>query len=215
MKQILATLVFLTLVASTVFAQQQYRVSAVSFGSGENPITSGIFGTVQLTTESGGFIEVTAQQEQAWFQMGREFKTSKTQCSLRGSIGHLQGAPWIGPYAGCSVTLAKVAGQEVSLGAVTRPGWFLGREPSGRRDDGKDNPENLFVAYLTIAALNIGGVGLSLSHLDYLDDPTDWLSGVSYTHKVRKDLEVTGSATWDQNSERVMYLIGATWRLAK
>ena len=215
MKQILATLVFLTLVASTVFAQQEYRVSAVSFGSGENPITSGIFGTVQLTRESGGFIEVTAQQEQAWFQMGRDFKTSKTRCRLLGSIGHLQGAAWIGPYAGCSVTLAKLAGQEVSLGAVARPGLFLGREPRARRDDGKDNPENVLVAYLEIATLNIGGVGLSLSHLDYLDDPTDWLTGVSYTHKLRKDLEVTGSATWDQNAARFMYLIGATWRLEK
>lgn len=206
---VLASLTLCVVAPAT--AQEGYKVSSVSVGSGESPVTSGIVATVDLKTEKGGFVEVTAQQEQAWLMAGRDFKTVKSKCSLYATVGHFQGAPWVGPYAGCTVSLGKVGGQEISVGALTRPGFFLGREPRDWRNDGKRNPESVLAGYLSIAQLNIGGLALSYSYLNFLDDPTNLLPGVGYTGKVREDVEVTVSATWNSNADRSMYFIGATW----
>lgn len=112
-------IVVILFLASALPVQAQYQVSAVSFGSGETPIASGVSVAVDLTTESGGYMQVMAQSQQAWFMLGKDWKIGQTKCSLYGSVGHFQGAPWVGPYAGCNVTLAKVAGRDVVVGAMT------------------------------------------------------------------------------------------------
>lgn len=206
---VLVALTFCVVARAT--AQEGYKVSSVSIGSGESPIASGIVAVVDLKTDKGGFIEVTAQQEQAWLMAGRDFKTAKTKCSLYATVGHFQGAVWVGPYAGCTVSIGAVAGRGISVGALTRPGLILGREPRDWRNDGKKNEEALLAAYLSIAQLNIGGLALSYGHLNFLDDRTNLLPGVGYTGNVREDMTVTVSATWNTNVERFMYFIGATW----
>jgi hypothetical protein len=199
---------------TAAYAQDGYSVSAITVGSGENPITSGIAGTVQLTNETGGFMEVTAQEEQAWFMMGKDFTLGPARASLYGSVGHLQGAPWIGPYASLTLPFAKVGEREFSVSALTWPGFFL-IEPRSFREDGVDNPERLNTGLFELYSLTLGPVSAQLSHLNFLDTPSNWLPGLSYTHKLRKDLEVNGSMMWNSNADRAMYYIGATWRPEK
>jgi hypothetical protein len=98
-----AILALLVLVSTQVAAQDKYKVSAVSVGSGETPISSGIAASVDLTSEGGGYMQVMAQAEQAWFMIGKDWKIDAVKCSLYASIGHFQSAPWAGPYAGCIV----------------------------------------------------------------------------------------------------------------
>ena len=210
----LRVLVLLFVLASNLqlaFAQDGYRISALTVGSGENPITSGIAATVQLKNERGGFMEVTAQEEQAWFMMGKDFKLGPARASLYGSVGHLQGAPWVGPYASLTLPFATVGGQEFNVSYLSWPGFFM-NEPRSFKEDGVDNPERLNTGWFDLFSLNLGPVSLILSHLNFLNTPGNWLPGASYTHKLRKDLEVNGSVMWNSNADHAMYYIGATKR---
>ncbi len=210
-KIVFTILALLILVSTQVAAQDKYKVTAVSVGSGETPISSGIAASVNLTSDGGGYMQVMAQAEQAWFMIGKDWKSDAVKCSLYASIGHFQSAPWAGPYAGCTVSLAKVGGNDVTVGIMTWPGFYIGREPRNWRNDGRKNPESVLAGYFSTASVGVGGFQASLSHLNFLDDPTNWLPGVGYTQKVRSDMEVSGSVTWNSNAEAAMYFVGATW----
>lgn len=204
------------MMVSVASAQDSFKVTTVSIGSGETPITGGVSASVDLSTETGGYIQIMAQSQQAWFMMGKDWKFgSGHKCSLYGSVGHFQSAPWVGPYAGCNLNVAKVFGQDVVIGALTWPGWYIGREPMDWQNDGVKNTEATYVGYFSMATASIGALQLSLSHLNFLDEPTNWLPGVGYNQKVRSDTEVTGNVTWNPNADRAMYYIGVVWHPKK
>ncbi|TSC70911.1 MAG: hypothetical protein CEO12_36 [Parcubacteria group bacterium Gr01-1014_46] len=211
------TLFSLTSFASATAQDGGYKVSAISVGSGETPISGGISASVDLTTESGGFMQVMVQSEQAWFMIGKDWKFSRSRCSFYGSVGHFQSAPWVGPYAGCTLVLANLGGQEVSISALTWPGFYIGWEPKNWRtaEDGVENPESLKAGYFSVASLNLGRVSVSIAHLNFLDDKTNILPGVAYTQKVRSDMDVSGSFTWNSNSDSPMFFVGASWHPKK
>jgi len=194
--------------------QNGWRVSALSVGSGENPIASGLTGTIQLETDGGHFLEVTAQEEQAWLMSGRRFTLGKLEGLVAAAGGHLQGAPYVGPYVNLNVPLAKIGGQEVTAGLIEWASAFVGREPNNWRTevDGIENPESIYTGILTVAHVGIGPVAVTYTWLDFLDEPLNRIPGVVYTQTVREDLEVQASAAWNGNAERAMYYIGATWR---
>lgn len=217
MKHIRFVLVVIVFLVGTVSANAQdgYRVSSAGAGSGQTPISSGISAWVNLTTENGGFMQVMAQSEQGWFMMGKDFAGSNWTCNLYGSIGYFQGAPWVGPYAGCDVTLGHFGGQKVSIGALTWPGFYIGREPDTWRNDGLENPESLLAGYFSTAQVLIGGLSVNISHLDFLDDKVNWLPGVAYTYSVKSDFDINGSMTWNTNADSPMFFIGVTKRFSK
>lgn len=200
-------------------AQEGFRVSSVMIGSGESPIASGIIAIVDLKTEKGGFVEVAAQQEQAWLMMGRDFVAGRRKCSLYAATGHFQAAPWVGAHAGCVVTLGTVGGQKLSVEGMARPGIMLYREPESFRNDGVENPEDLFTAQFYLTQIKLGGLSFNYAYLNFLDLPTNHLPGIAYSHYVTPEVEITGSATWNSNAldektgdkGRFMYFIGATW----
>ena len=79
-------------------------------------------------------------------------------------------------------------------------------------NDGVENPERLFKGYLGSAQVDIGPIGLVYSWQNFLDQPWNELPGVVYTAKVREDFSVSGSGTWNNNAEKWMFYVGATWR---
>ncbi len=229
MRTVVASVV-IALIALTGVAQAQdkgYKLSSVTFGAGENPITSGLSGTMALSNEKGGYLEVTLQQEQAWVMGGKDFvsHSGNTTCSLYWSVGFFQSAPWVGPWASCNRTLGHFGkkgadgkgSQKVTVGAMTWPGFYFGKEPRNweTKNDGVKNPESLLAGWFEVGSLNVGPVGFSVAHLNFLDDPSNILPGMSYTHGVRKDLDVTGSVTWNTNGKRAMYFIGGTYQPKK
>lgn len=194
------------------FAQDGYRISGVIFGSGESPIVSGISAGVQLKNEGGGYMEIVAQEEQAWFMMGKQYRTKHLRGDLYWSVGHLQGAPWVGPYVNIVAPFATIGGQEVSVGVMTWPGFFIGTEPSKHKEAWKRNPETIPVGDFSMGFVNVGPASIFLTRLNFLNTPTNWLPGVGLNKKLVKQLELNSSAMWNSNEKRMMYFVGATWR---
>ena len=211
-----ALLTVITLgLASPVAAQDGYRVSTVIVSSGKSPTTSGLAGTIQFRNDNKGYMEVTVQQESARFMYGRDFAAGPLACSLYGVVGYFQGAPFLSPYFYCGAPVGQIAGQRVFVGGLLWPGLYLGREPDNWRDDGHLNPETMYATNLLMASINVGRVGATFSYLNVLDDPWNFLPGVSYTHPLTADFNVQGSATWNSNAEDTMYYIGLSWQVPR
>lgn len=212
-----AILIVLILVPCFASAQDQnkegYKLDFLTVSSGEDPISSGITGILQFTNEHNRrLLEVGLQQEQAWLIYGRQFSIGKKIDGVAaGSVGHLQGAPWAGPILKMNAQIGEIIGQEVKLSTLQWPGIFLW-EPRDWKDDGEPNPESVLSGYLGSVRLDVGPLGFVYSLQNFMDDPWNELPGVSYTFKVRKDVIVSGSATWNNNAERWMFYIGATWK---
>lgn len=219
MRRNLAVAAFVVLMALgsiPAFAQGVYKVTTVSVGTGQTPISSGISAFVDLTTEKGGFLEVMAQAEQGWLMGGHDWKFKKgSVCSLYWSVGFFQEAPWVGPYVGCNIEVGSMVGKAVKVGGMTWPGFYIGKEPKNWENDGRKNLEPLKAGWFETASISVGGLNASLAHLNFLDDPTNWLPGVGYTQTVGGGVDVSGSLTWNKNSENLMYFVGATWHPKK
>ncbi|MGE0704028.1 MAG: hypothetical protein AB7F99_03945 [Vicinamibacterales bacterium] len=211
-----AALLSITLgIAPSVAAQEGYRVSTVVVSSGQTPTTSGLAGTIQFRNDRRGYMEVTVQQESARFMFGRDFGAGRLTCSLYGTVGYFQGAPFVSPYFYCGAPVGQIATQRVFVGGLIWPGFYLGREPDKWRNDGRINPEPMFATNLLMANLNIGGFGANVSYLNVLDDPWNFLPGVSYAHPLNGQFRVQGSGTWNSNSEKMMYYIGLSWQIPR
>lgn len=207
---IVVCLVLVFVIPMSAFAQDNFRVSSVTVSSGEDSISSGLTGIIDLTNKKDSrLLEVAVQQEQAWVLYGPKFKMGKAEGVVAGSIGHFQGSPWAGPFVSLSMPVAK----NVSLSTFHWPG-LQAWEPRDWKteNDGVKNPESLLFGYIGSARLDIGPVGLVYSWQNFLDDPWNELPGVAYTAKVRKDFSISGSATWNNNAEKCMFYLGATWK---
>jgi hypothetical protein len=206
-------------VATSAAAQDGFRVSSVTIGSGQNAISGGLIAIVDAKTERGGFVEVFAGQEQAWLMFGRDFTGDRTKCSLYGTTGHFQAAPWAGLYAGCKLTVATVRKQNITIEGVARPGLMLYREPLSFRDDGVENPEDMFTVGLYATQVSFGGLAFNYTYLNFLDRTPNHLPGISYAQRVTPEVVIAYSATWNPNAleektgqkGRLMYFIGASW----
>ncbi len=208
----LLVLVLMSFFATSVMAQGGYKVSAVSVGTGQTPISSGISAYVDLTTDKGGFLEVMAQAEQGWLMGGHDWKSAGgSVCSLYWSVGFFEEAPWVGPYAGCNLKVGTLNGKDVKVGAMTWPGFYIGKEPRDWANDNRSNNEPMKAGWFETASASVGGLSVSLAHLNFLNDPTNWLPGVGYSQTVGGGIDVSGSLTWNKNSESLMYFVGATW----
>ena len=192
-------------------ADDPLAVTSVSVGSGESPVTSGLSVSVDLKSQGGRFVQVMAQAEQAWLMAGRDWTFGRTSCSTYGMVGHFQAAPWVAPFLRCERALGTVAGRPVKAGAFAQPGVFLYREPLHWKNDGTTNPERFNTGFFEQAFVNAGGVTVSLSHLNFLDEPVNWLPGAAFSTHVRSDVEVSASVLWNKNADRAMYFIGTTW----
>jgi hypothetical protein len=204
----------LLIFATSAAGQDGYRISSVTVSSGESPTTSGLAGTIQLSSDKGGFMDVTVQEETARFMLGHDFRKGRLTCNISGTVGHHTGAPFLSPYLRCAAAVAKIRNRSVSLSGLLWPAWFLYREPARWRNDGVANPEPFYHADFWMVGAAAGGFGVTQTYLNFLNEPTNWLSSMSYTHTLRKDLAVTGSGTWNTNAGRMMYYVGATWRPA-
>jgi hypothetical protein len=213
-----AVLVVLVMLAPTmVLAQTQtvtgYKPYSMTISSGEDAISSGLMGVFQLKNEKGRLLEVAVQQEQAWVLWGTEVKTGRVSEFVAFSVGHMQGVPWAGPFATANVSVGKIGGQEVSIGTMQWPCFFLGDEPRAKRMkfDGKpENTQKVLLGYLASFNATVGPVGVSYGALTYLDDPWVYLPGLSFSQKIGEGFRVTGSVTRNSASRSYMYYIGIT-----
>ncbi|MGE5297782.1 MAG: hypothetical protein ACM3KM_01315 [Acidobacteriaceae bacterium] len=203
----------------SVFAQEEeekpkgFQVSFVSAGSGEDAVSSGLVGTLQLTNEKRTFVEVTAQQEQAWVVVGKKLGNSRYSAAIGGSAGHFQGSPWIGPYGTAEVSLGHLGGQRVAASTLQWPCFFAWEPKSWRfENDGKpENTQKMFVGYISSFELSVGPVGLTYARLWFLDEPANDLPGLKYTAKVMRNISVSGSTTYNGNTGKWMFFVGASW----
>jgi hypothetical protein len=190
---------------------ENWTFTSVTVSSGEDALSSGITGSVWLKHEpKKAELNFTVQQSQAWVIVGRSFRLKSAKGLIAGSAGHFFGEPWVGPYFSLEVPLGKVAGQPVSASTMQ---WLVlnAWEPDQWKYDGTKNTEPLYLGILTSYQVNIGPIGLVASWLNFLDDPWNFLPGVSYTQKVRKDFSITGSVTRNTVAEKWMFYLGATW----
>jgi hypothetical protein len=155
-------------------------------------------------------MEFTVQSEQAWFILGPQWNGNRASAIVAGSITHFQGAPGIGTFFKFDVPIGSIGGNPVAVGILQWPGLFLW-EPDDWKNDGVENPEPVFVGYYGDVHARIGPVGLIYSFFNFLDEPWNELSGVSYTVNARENLSISASATWNNNKERWMLWMGATW----
>ncbi|HTP56896.1 MAG TPA: hypothetical protein VMJ72_01290 [Candidatus Paceibacterota bacterium] len=201
------------LAAATVGAQtpdpEKWTFDSLTVSAGEDALSSGITGSVWLKKDQQRF-NFLVQQKQGWFIYGRQFTVGKLEGLVAGSVGHFDGAPWIGPYVTLDLPLGKVAGQKVSVGTMQWPviqAWV----PDGWKGKHESTP---YIGYFASVQASVGPLGLSLGRLDFLDDPINWLPGVSYTANVRRDFSVTSSVTRNTNAKRWMLYVGATWKIS-
>lgn len=201
------------LAASPASAQVMsgFKFSTITVSSGDDAISSGITGIVRLENEKKQIVEVAVQAEQAWILYGKTFKVGHIDGVAAGSVGHFQGAGWVGPYLTLNASLGKIGGQKVSLSTMQWPAFFLGWEPRDWKNNGTKNPESVLVGYLASFQFSVGPVGLTYTKLNFLDDPWNTLPGVSFTQSVRKDLTVTASASKNQNAHKWLLYVGTTW----
>ncbi len=205
-------LVLIFTVPMSVFAKQDFQVTSVTVSSGEDPISSGLTGIIQLTDENGSLLKIAVQQEQAWVLYGPKFRLGSVEGIVAGSVGHFQGAPWAGPFLSLSVPIAK----NVAFSTFHWPGVFLWEPKDWKTEnDGVENSESVFKGYVGSARVDIGPVGLVYSWQNFLDEPWNELPGIVYTMNVRKDFLVSGSATWNNNAKEWMFYVGMTWQPKK
>lgn len=200
-------------IVNSAFAQNGgYKFHSLTVSSGESTITSGITGIAQFTKDKR-LIEVTVQQEQAWFVYGRKFESSKKFSSLvSGSVGQFRGAPWAGPLLTLEMPIAKIAGQQVAASIMQWP-WLFVKRPRGWENT---RPNSHFLpGYLGGVQLTIGPIGLAYSKEKFLDNPWNELPALSYTKGISKEFHISASATWNNNDRHWMYYLGLTWKPTK
>lgn len=192
-----------------------FGFTSVTISSGEDAISSGITGVVELENQKKELIQIAVQAEQAWVLFGKKFNIGKVDGTAAGSVGHFQGAPWVGPFLTLEAPIGKIGGQDIRLFTMQWPAFFIGWEPRNWKNDGVKNPENLLMGYLADFELLVGPIGLTYVKLNFLDDPWNTLPGMSYTQKVREDLDVKGSVSRSMNAKKWFFYIGATWKPGK
>lgn len=211
MKRLLFSVVLVALMSSMVQAQTEtagWKFDRLTVSAGDDPVSSGITGSVWMKNSNSVF-NAAVQHEQGWLLYGKEIKVGKVTGVLAGFVGHFQGAPQGGVYITVSAMLGTVAGQEISVGTLQWPGAFLW-EPKGAKADGIPNSERLNSAFLSNYSLSIGPVGLEYSWLNYLNEPWNRIPAFSYTHKLRKDMEVRASMGYNTNAKTWLPYIGVT-----
>lgn len=210
MKKLLLAMLVALVFAGPAQAQSwtDYRLESLLVSSGNDPISSGISGIARFTNSRLHFVEVATQSEQAWFLLGKYFGNNTFTFALGASVGHLQSAPWAGPY-----TTAKLKVSEaVSIDGIFWPGFFF-EEPDDWKteNDGVENPEGLFKGIFGGVGLTVGPFRFSYHMLNFLDEPINELPGMSFTQAIREDVFIILSGTWNNNDSDLMPWIGISW----
>src|SRR3989344_6039338 len=117
MKPFLKAGLFTMVALAATLAQAQtepegWKFDTLTVSAGEDPLSSGITGSLWLEKGQQRF-NFVVQHKQGWFMYGRTLKLGRVDGVIAGSVGHFDGAPWIGPYLTLELPLGKVAGQKV------------------------------------------------------------------------------------------------------
>lgn len=185
-------------------ANEGLRFKSLTVGSGEGPITSGISGVAQFAPENESrLLEVMVQTDVAWVMYGPTYKIGPVSGLAAASAGHIFGVPWIGPFFTASVPLGKA-----KISTVHWPA-FQGWKPSNYKGQ-MSRP-----GYFGGASVDIGRLTASYYLNKYISDPWNPLPGLSYAVKIRKDVSVPLSITWNTNKSKPMFYIGLTYAPTK
>lgn len=206
MKRLVTAVLVGLIFISSAHGQTPMRLTSVTVGSGEDPITSGVSLIGDFSPAgSQKLLELAFQSEQAWIAVGRSFgPTTGLNGTIVADVGHFQGAVWGGPR----LTLDLPMASDVHADLIEWPGWFLGnpRSYAGR-------PFHQPIGQYGGVSLTLGPITLSEGHQRFLGDRTNWLPGASYSMHVMPDIGAVASATYNENGHRWMYYIGSTWTL--
>lgn len=199
--------------ASAPADETGFKFHSLTVSSGEDPISSGITGIVRFTDEDDRLVELAVQHEQAWLIYGQKLGQGRVRGLIGGTVGHFQGAPYVGPIMTTEVRVGSVGNQPLKVSAMYWPALFAGEPRNWKTEnDGVENPEGSFAGHLVNASLAVGRLSFVYTKLNFLDDPWNTLPGMSYTAPVRKDVSVTGSVTRNTNAERWLFYMGITWK---
>lgn len=180
-----------------------WKLSSLSLGSGEDPLTSGIGITADFSKQgSRNLYEVAFQNEQAWLAFGPTFKNAHVDGSIVGSIGHFQGAPWGGPRLVLNIPI----NQKTSFGLIEWPGLFAWNPQSY-----KGKPFNQPIGQYGGVSLSVYSLSLSYGLQKFLGDPVNLLPGASWNMKVADAFSAVATGTYNTNANRWMFYIGSTW----
>lgn len=194
--------VFLICFVPGVQAQtdQSLKLKSLTVGSGEGPITSGISVVTRFAPEDESrLLEVMIQADVAWVNYGPKYKAGPVSGLVAATAGHIFGVPWVGPLFTASVPVGKAKLSTIQWPAVK--GW---------------KPENYEgrmrrLGYFGGVSLDVGQLTASYHINKYMSDPWNHLPGLSYAVKIRKDVSILPSITWNSNKSKPMFYIGLTW----
>ena len=206
--------VFMLLIALVpVTLTAQNRVTSVTVSSGQDAIASGITGIIRFgSADSSLYSEIAVQHEQAWLAWGKAIH-GRVNGFVAMSVGHFQGAPWIGPYISLSAPVAKIAGKDFSVGSFIWPAFF-GTMPDGKKSAGVQM-KGIRGGYLGSVNASWGPVTISESLLHFLDQSWNSLPGVAITLPITGDVSTTLSYSQNVNNRNPMYYIGVNWTVPK
>jgi len=198
-------LVMCLLILSVPLGAQQmgsWKLSSLTVGSGEDPITSGTSITAGLERGSHLF-EVAFQHEQAWVAYGPKFGVSAINGSLLATVGHFQSAPWVGPRLLLNIPLAD----DVSFGLIEWPCIFL-EKPTAYKSHKLSQP---MIGQYGGVSLTLSTLTFSLGQQKFLDERVNLLPGVTYNLKLSNEYSATVGGTYNNNGSRWMYYISGSW----
>lgn len=202
-------IVLLCLAPFTARAQvSKWRFSSLSVGAGENPITSGI-GIVGgfSDTSSKRFAELAFQNEQAFGTYGTKFNFDSVSGHIAVTVGHFQGAPWVGPRFGLHVPVAD----QISVDLFEWPAFFAWK-PTSFKERTVNEP---MIGQYGSVGMNFAELSFSLGIQKFLSNNLNLLPGISYNTKIASDFSMTAVGTYNSNASRWMFFLGATWSVPK
>lgn len=208
MRRIVSFLVPILVFAPFILTAQN-RITSLSVGSGQTPVSSGVSGIVRFeSSDSSQYGELAVQQEQAWLAWGRSVH-GRVSGFFDGSVGYFQGAPWAGPYIALATKVASAGGDDVQLGMFQWPAFFA-NEPDSKKAAGvKQN--GVLVGYLASMSLSWKFISVSYGFQKFLDNPWNTLPGVAINLPLTNSVKANVSVTQNVDARKPMYYIGATW----
>lgn len=214
MKTVVRVFLVLAVLFPNILSAQN-RISGISIGSGQDPISSGISAAVRFESrDSARYGEFVVQNEQAWLVYGKQWH-GKLSGFATASAGHFQGAPWVGPYAALSWKPFQVAGQDISFNTFHWPVLFFANEPRHWEDAKTKNPEDLSIGYLGSFGVSWGPIAVNYATLDFLHEKINSLPSVTFelplAETIAGKVKSNISYTWNTNDKHAMYFMGITF----
>jgi hypothetical protein len=191
--------------SSSAQTERKLKLQALTVGSGDTPISSGMSVAAHFAPpDESQFLEVMVQSDSGWVAYGPQYTAGPVSGRALATVGHMTGVPWVGPLLTASIPLGRA--RLTATQWVTMMGW---KPHSYEKPVGRDQ---LIPGYFGGAGLRFGPITVSYYVNKYIADPWNTLPGISYNGNIHKAFAISSSMTWNSNTSRPMFFLGATWQ---